>query len=75
MSSEADRRALNPSPGHSFMASTCTLSDGDSRPATPHRVDGRYPAMPRGGITLSNGRVQREHAWNCLIGAAGDLSG
>jgi len=50
------------------MASTCALSDGDFRPTTPHRVDGRYRTMPRSGITLSNGRVQRERAWNRLIG-------
>ena len=70
MSFEADRPSAQPGPGHSFMASTCALSDGDSRPTTPHRVDGRYRTMLRGGITLGNRRVQRERARNRLLRSA-----
>ena len=64
---KVDRPSAQPGPGHLFMASTCALSDGDSRPATPHRVDGRSRTMPRGGITLSNGRVQKQRTWNRLV--------
>ena len=53
-------------PGRSFAASMCLSPDGDSRPTTPHRVDGRYRTMSRDGITRSDGAVQRGHAWNRL---------
>lgn len=36
----SDRPNAQPGPGHSVKATMCTLPDGDSRPTTPHRVDG-----------------------------------
>jgi hypothetical protein len=67
VSFKADRRALNPAQALVHGVDV-HLVRRRLEPTTPHRVDGQYWTRPRGGITLSNGRVQRERAWNRLYG-------